>query len=262
MTMIILLHSSKTMRPPTVKAQPLQKPELLEKAKTLDSYLKSLSATQLARTMHVSGKLADKTHSLIAGWTDSPNRQRVALDSFLGDIYSGLQVPGLTDEDRDYANQTLRILSGLYGILRPLDGIYPYRLEMGYKLPDKQFANLYDYWGETIAKTLPLTGLIVNLAAIEYSKVITDYIDNSRIITPTFLTTNQKTYQPTFVVVHAKIARGAFARWLIKNRINQINQLLDFQDLGYEFNEKLSTPSSPVFICQEFGGLGLSVRLK
>ena len=250
------------MRPPNESERPLRRPELLDKARELDKYLKTLSSKQLATTMGISTKLADNTHDLIASWTDAPSRQRVAIDSFLGDIYSGLQVPTWTDGDREYANQTLRILSGLYGILRPLDGIYPYRLEMGYKLPAKKFSNQYKYWGDDIAKTLPSDSLIINLAAMEYSKVITDYIDRVNIINPSFLTINQKTNQPIFVVVHAKIARGAFAHWLIKNRVTEVSQLKDFNDLGYGYNQKLSTPDAPVFVCQEFGGIGLSIRLK
>jgi cytoplasmic iron level regulating protein YaaA (DUF328/UPF0246 family) len=260
--MIILLHSSKTMRPPNLQALPLQKPELLDKAVVLSDYLKTLSPKQLAKTMHVTPTLAEKTYNLIEGWTDVPSHQRSAIDSFLGDVYSGLQVPNFTAEDREYADQTLRILSGLYGILRPLDGIYPYRLEMGYRLPAKKFANQYVYWGNSIARCLPTDDLIINLAANEYSKVVTDYLDSKRIITPSFLTINQKTEIPTFVVVHAKIARGAFAHWLIKNRVIDPRRLQDFKDLGYVYDKKLSSISSPVFVCHDFGGLGLSQRLK
>ena len=250
------------MRPPNQQALPVQKPELLDKAVVLSDYLKTLSPKQLAKTMHVTPILAEKTHNLIEGWTEAPSQQRTAIDSFLGDVYSGLQVPDFTAEDREYANQTLRILSGLYGILRPLDGIYPYRLEIGYRLPGKKFANQYAYWGDSIARCLPTDDLIINLAANEYSKVVTDYIDSSKIISPAFLTINQKTKMPTFVVVHAKIARGAFAHWLIKDRVGEINRLPDFKDLGYEYDKKLSAARSPVFICHDFGGLGLSQRLK
>jgi cytoplasmic iron level regulating protein YaaA (DUF328/UPF0246 family) len=250
------------MRPANSNAKQLAQPELLDKAVVLSNYLKTLSEKQLVKTMHVSFKLADRTHTLITDWTDNPISQRVAIDSFLGDIYSGLQVPDWSTTDRIYANDCLRILSGLYGILRPLDAIYPYRLEMGYKLPGNKFSNLYNYWGDSIAKTLPADSLIINLAAAEYSKVITDYVDSSRIITPRFLTINKKTNQPSFIVVHAKIARGAFACWLIKDKISNPKRLRDFKDLGYLYDEELSSGNSPVFTCKEFGGIGLSLRLK
>lgn len=259
--MIILIHTSKTMRPPTKISKPLQTPELIDQAKNLDSYLKTLSANQIAKVMKVSSKLAAKTKELIGSWTDSPSDQRIAIDSFLGDIYSGLQVQTWSKTDRDYAEQHLRILSGLYGILKPLDGIYPYRLEMGYRLPNKQYTNLYNFWGDKIVKTLPKNQLIMNLSANEYSKVITDYIAEDKIISPIFLTYNQKTKQPTFVVVHAKIARGAFAGWLITNQVDDPAKLKNFTELGYEYNQELSTSNNPTFICKTFGGLGLSVRL-
>jgi len=250
------------MRPPAEDALSSQKPILIDRAKELDSYLKTLSSQQLAKVMHISPKLAESTHNLIAGWTDAPSSQRPAIDSFLGDIYSGLQVLDWTEKDREYANQRLKILSGLYGILKPLDGIYPYRLEMGYRLPLKKFSNLEKYWSQDILATLPTNQLIVNLAAVEYSKVILGHIDNAQVISPMFLTLNPKTNQPTFVVVHAKIARGAFARYLIKNRVNEQKQLRDFADLGYKYNQVLSSPNIPVFVCNIFGGIGLSVRLK
>ena len=259
--MIILIHTSKTMRPPATDAKPLQKPVLLSKTKTLQAHLATLPEKEIARIMHISPKLAHTTHELIAGWNDTPKNQRVAIDSFIGDIYSGLQVQEWTDKDRTYANKTLRILSGLYGILKPLDGIYPYRFEMGYKLPDKDIGNPYTFWDRDIAKTLPEDSTIINLAAIEYSKVITPFVDPDKVIAPAFLTVNPKTKEPTFVVVHTKIARGAFASWMIKNRIEDAAHLKDFNGLGYKYNEKLSTPSEPAFICQSFGGLGLSVRL-
>jgi len=250
------------MRPPNEDNKQLQKPQLLDKVTVLSDYLKTLPPNQLAKTMQISAKLAGKTHDLIASWTAVTSCQRPAIDSFLGDIYSGLQVPNWSDEDRVYANDSLRILSGLYGILRPLDAIYPYRLEMGYRLPDKKFAILYNYWGDSVYETLKRDGLIINLAALEYSKIVTDYVDQTRIIAPSFLTINQMTNRPTFVVVHAKIARGALANWLIKNRITDARQLQDFHDLGYKYDNKLSTPSIPIFVCREFGGLGLSIRLK
>lgn len=259
--MIILLHTSKTMRPMATSAEAWARPQLLEKAITLDVYLKTLSPPTLSKVMNISPALASKTHGLIAQWTAKSSNQRPAIDSFLGDIYSGIQINSWTNSDREYADKRLRILSGLYGILKPLDGICPYRLEMGYKLPKKTYANLYRYWDTAITKTLPSSGPIINLAAVEYSKTVTPFVDPSRIVAPSFLTISPKTGEPTFVTVHAKIARGAFARWLITNRIDKISDLPKFSDIGYHYDKQLSTPEVPVFICQEFGGIGLSMRL-
>lgn len=260
--MIILLHSSKTMRRAGANGVDLHRPLLLEQARQLAAYLKTLSPDQLAKTMQISASLAEKTRTLLAEWTDAPEAQSPAVDSFVGDIYSGLRANELSPDDRRYADETLRILSGLYGILRPLDGIAPYRLEMGYKLPDPPFANLYTFWGESIAACLPSEGPIVNLAAAEYARVVTRYVDGARIVTPKFLTVNPKTGEPGFVVVHAKIARGAFARWLITRRVQHVADLPQFAELGYCFDESLSAPAEPTFVAETFEGKGLSIRLK
>jgi len=260
--MIILLHSSKTMRGSPGKDVRLRQPQLLDKAEQLDAYLKMLSPTQLTKIMSISPALAEKTHALIAAWTAEPEGQSLAIDSFVGDIYSGLHANDLSPADRDYADQTLYILSGLYGIIRPYDGISPYRLEMGYKLPDPTFASLYNYWSESIAACLPNTGPIINLAAAEYAQTVTPFVDASRLVVPKFLTVSPKTGEPTFVVVHAKIARGAFARWLISNRTSDIPALTQFDDLGYRFAKDLSSADNPTFVCDTFGGKGRSIRLQ
>lgn len=212
--------------------------------------------------MKISSQLADKTVSTFADWSTAADDQTVAIDCFRGDIYSGLQAGELTTADRAYAQQTLVILSGLYGMIRPLDGIMPYRLEMMYKLPRKPFDNLYSYWGDSVTRQLPASGLIVNISSVEYSKMVLPYVDAQRVITPQFLTINPKTGKPTFVTVHSKIARGAFARWLITTRTTSEQGLEQFDLLGYQFNASLSQPMQPAFVTQEFGGIGLSVRLQ
>jgi cytoplasmic iron level regulating protein YaaA (DUF328/UPF0246 family) len=257
--MIILLHSSKAMRTPA-PTQQYRSPQLLAKAIELDAYLKTLSVATLARVMELSKPLAQKTHQLIADW-QANGRQSLAIDSFMGDIYSGLQAHELSDSDRDYADKVLYILSGLYGVLRPYDGIRPYRCEMGYRFADARYANLPKFWGESVADCLPSDELIVNLAAIEYSKVVTPFIDKQHIVTPRFLTVSPKTKQPVMVVVHTKIARGAFARWLIQSRTTDRNKLQAFRELGYRYDPGLSEPGQPAFVCEKFGGIGLSTRL-
>jgi uncharacterized protein len=240
----------------------LRRPRLLEKAQRLDAYLKTLSPSQLEKIMSISPALAEKTHALISAWTPGPDGQTMAVDSFTGDIYSGLHASELSKPDREYADEILYILSGLYGVLNPYDGICPYRLEMGYKLPDPAFGSLVDYWGNSIAACLPGEGPIVNLAAAEYSQTVTRYVEQKRIVTPKFLTVSPKTGKPVFVVVHAKIARGAFARWLITSRTQQISNLTRFDDLGYQYVKDISDPDSPAFVCETFEGKGLSIRTK
>lgn len=136
----------------------------------------------------------------------------------------------------------------------------PYRLEMGYTLPDGK--SMYAFWGDSIASLIPSTATtILNLSAVEYTKALLPYT-GKHIVTPKFMTVSPKTGEPVFVAVHAKIARGAFARWVIQKRIEDPARLTRFNELGYHFDEKTSTDEQPVFICTEFGGLGLSVRLK
>ena len=245
----------------TAKIGVTQRPILLAHTRQLVAYLQTLSVMQLCMIMRISPGLADKTRHLLASWSDTPDRLRPAINSFLGDIYSGLQVTSWSADDYAYASTHLRILSGLYGILRPLDGIYPYRFEMGYRLPDEPFKNLYSFWGRSVSETLSADRIVVNLAAVEYSKVVTPFLLDRRIITPRFLTRNTLTGMPTFVVVHAKIARGAFARWLIQNRIEDADRLAAFQEIGYHYDSTLSSPNEPVYVCDQFGGTGLSVRL-
>ncbi|MET0779581.1 MAG: YaaA family protein, partial [Candidatus Saccharimonadales bacterium] len=257
--MIILLHSSKTMRPSVDKKTALRQPQLIAQTKTLAAYLKTLSPEQLAATMHISGALAAKTHQTIAGWTTAPDHLSLALDCFVGDIYKGLRAATLSQADRGYADKTLLILSGLYGCIRPYDGICPYRLEMMYRLPDPTFTDLYKYWGDSIARCLPPDDLIVNVSSVEYSQTVTRFVDPSRVVAPNFLTINPASGEPVFVVVHAKIARGAFARWLITSRITDAGQFAQFDALGYQYSKKLSTPQKPTFVCQTFTGTAMGV---
>lgn len=255
----ILLHSSKTMRIPELARAPLGTPQLIDEAVQLVGALRGAPTDEIQRIMKVSPAKADEVKRMFDNWNATFSRQVPAIDAFIGDIYSGLQVQEWTDDDRRYAHKHLLILSGLYGALRACDGILPYRLEMGYKLPDG--TNLYKFWEDKIAALLPgSTQTIINLSAVEYTKAILPYCD-APVVAPKFLTVSPKTGEPTFVTVHAKIARGAFARWLIQDRIEDTSRLPEFSDLGYRYDKDLSATSEPVFVCREFKGLGLSVRL-
>lgn len=248
------------MRPPTDASLPYQKPALLDEAIELANYLASLSVENVQTCMRLSESKAAQTVDLLKDWSVAKTKQRPAIDAFLGDIYSGLQVQAFSDSDRDYANEHLLILSGLYGGLRALDSIYPYRLEMGYRLPDDRYTNLVRFWGTKIAELIPKNHTVINLSAVEYTNAVLPHIDNP-VITPKFLTISPKTGEPVFVTVHAKIARGAFAHWMITNRIEDVSELKNFNELGYECSGSLSKEHEPVFVCKTFKGLGLSVRL-
>ena len=257
----ILLHSSKTMRTRPETLLPYQAPQFLARAEELAGYLRSLDVSEVAHVMKLSPDKAASTVELMARWSSGESGSRPAIDAFIGDIYSGLQVHTWTPADRHEANGRLLILSGLYGGLSACDRVVPYRLEMGYRLPTMPEKNLYQYWGDTLATLLsPSAKSLVNLSAVEYTKALLPYI-NTPVVTPRFLTVSPKNGEPIFVVVHAKIARGAFAKWLVVNRIDNTEQLTLFDDLGYRYDASLSTPEQPVYVCQEFGGIGLSVRL-
>jgi len=261
MSLAVLIHSSKTMRSPKALVAPTT-PLLLEKTIPLAAYLQTLTPARIQKAMHISEPLSRKVHDTLNLWNAKTDQQSLAIDSFVGDIYSGLRAAALSKADRDYAQQTLWILSGLYGVLRPYDGVRPYRLEMGYTLPSKTFGSLYAYWGSHIAEVLPKEGLIVNLSAAEYTKTVLPYVDAARVVAPRFLTINQKTGEPVQVIVHTKIARGAFARWLMMSRVTSSSKLVQFNDLNYRYDAALSTPLEPAFVCKTFGGIGLSMRLR
>jgi len=255
----ILLHSSKTMRVPQETVAPLGVPRLLEQAEELVGRVRQLTPKQYESVMQISAKKAADVQQLYASWSADPHAQVPAIDSFIGDIYSGLQVQTWSEDDRAYAHKHLLILSGLYGGLRACDGIMPYRLEMAYKLPGGP--SLYAFWGDSIATLLPKeTTAIINLSSVEYSKTLLPYTDVT-VVAPKFLTVSPKTGEPAFVTVHAKIARGAFARWLLQRRVDDMQDLKKFDALGYVYDADMSMPEQPVFVCQEFQGLGLSVRL-
>ena len=131
---------------------------------------------------------------------------------------------------------------------------------MGYKLPNEKYMSLTKFWDTKIAAMIPKDGTVINLSAVEYTKAVLPHIHNA-IITPNFLTISPKTGEPVFVAVHAKIARGAFAHWMITNRIENASMLRNFNELGYHYSATRSTPGQPVFVCCTFNGLGLSVRL-
>ncbi len=249
------------MRSTTNEPVVYQKPLLLKPANELATYLQSFSPEQIAKCMHLTEPMALKTLHSLSEWNATPKKQLPAIDAFLGDIYSGLQTQTFSQSDRAYANDHLYILSGLYGVLRALDSIYPYRLEMGYRLRDDPYKNLYTFWGDAIAKCIPSDRTIINLSAVEYTKAVLPYLPGAKVISPKFMTIDVKSGEPKFTVVHAKIARGAFARWLIQQRIASLDALKDLNNLGYKYNTHLRTPEVPVFICKEFKGIGLSVRL-
>ena len=244
--MITLLNSSKTMV--ATATAPVRPPRLIAEAAQLAQQLATMEPAGLATLMHISPGLAAKTHNLMVAWSSQSDYQGAALDVFQGDIFQGLRSRDFTAEEREFADAHLLILSGLYGAVRPLDGVMPYRLELMYKLSGPTFTNLYEYWGGRVADCLPPDGPVLNLASEEYFRVIEPYVEPGRVVSPWFLTRDKPGAEPKFTAVHAKVARGAMARWIVKERVDAPAALTDFSDLGYRCDPRTSTASVPVFV--------------
>ncbi|MDQ5913924.1 MAG: uncharacterized protein QG623_543 [Patescibacteria group bacterium] len=241
--MITLLVSSKTMLKKKVGFDlPYSNPFFESEARIVNTALSKLSQQELKKVMHVSDNLAKEVAQKIKDWPKAEKVQAWLL--FSGDVYKGLAAETLTEEDFEWAQNKVWTLSGLYGIARPLDAISPYRLEAGYKLTVDGKKNIYDFWGDKIAKRLA-DEVVLNLSSEEYIKLIRkDFV--GKIVTPLFLQDRKSGVK--FEAVHAKVARGAMARWIIKNRIDDPDSLKNFELGGYVFDESRSSEHEPVFV--------------
>lgn len=225
-----------------------REPLFEQEARQLAAYIQTLPAEELAKKMHISKALSEKTHGLWQSWGQKNTPYGVALDTFVGDIYKGLRAKEFSVDDRHYADQVLFIISGLYGLIRPLDAIQPYRLEMMYNLVPEGYKNLYEYWGNRLGLRLADTKIIINLASEEYFKAIQPYVNEAQVVSPQFLTKMTDTRESTFVAVHAKVARGAFAQWLILTRQQEDIRYEHFTSYGYQYDPEASTPNRPTFV--------------
>lgn len=225
----------------------------LKESKQLVKVLKKYKADDIAKLMGVSSKIAYLNHDRFAQWkapfTEEESRQ--ALYAFKGEVYNGLDAYSLSQEESDYAQEHMRMLSGLYGLLRPYDMILPYRLEMGTKLQTDKFKNLYEFWGDKITKSLQKaidesgTSVLVNLASNEYFKSVNTKKIKSPIITPIFKEAKGDSYK--VISIFAKKARGLMSRFIIENQIQDPEELKHFDKEGYFFNEELSTNTELTF---------------
>ena len=258
--MLLLLSPSKTLNSdPQVRSRKFTTPEHLEQAEELIRLLRRLSRKQLQNLMGISENLAGQVEQFIQSWRtpfDTTNA-KPALFVFKGDVYEGLDVDQFKARDLDFAQKHLRILSGLYGVLRPLDLMQPYRLEMGCQWANKtgkksaRFENLYQYWGSRIRTTLAtaLEGqrdqVIVNLASNEYFKSVQSNQLNACVITPVFKEAKNGKYQ--VFSFFAKKARGQLARFILLNRLKKPGDMQSFDEDGYAFNQEMSTSKELVF---------------
>lgn len=229
-------------------------PDFLAEANSLARTMRNRTLTEIKGLMDLSDDLARLNRDRYRDFADTPDKDvlRPAALAFAGDTYTGLEAGSLDADEMAWAQDHLRILSGLYGVLRPLDGIQPYRLEMGSRLKTRRGRNLYDYWGDGPARALKQqaaalgTDTLVNCASQEYfGAVDTDRL-GLRIVTPTFL--EDKGGKQSVVSFFAKQARGAMARYIITHRITDPAGLTDFDTGGYVHDAAASTPDAPVFV--------------
>ena len=253
--MLILLSPAKSLDldTPLPAELPHTLPEFRQEAAQLIEVLRPLAPQQVASLMHLSDALAALNVARYAAWSPrfTAKNARPALLTFNGDVYEGLDARSLARSDLDWAQDHLAILSGLYGVLRPLDWMQPYRLEMGTRLATDAGANLYQFWGARIAEHLnqrlaaDATPVVVNLASQEYFKSVDLKALKARVIECVF--EDYKGGQYKIISFMAKRARGLMARWAIQRRATAPRQLEDFDLEGYAFHSGASTPDRLVF---------------
>ncbi|RLJ21663.1 peroxide stress protein YaaA [bacterium endosymbiont of Escarpia laminata] len=252
--MLIVISPAKTLdyeTPPVTKIH--TKPAFLKQSQQLINNLRNYSALDLAELMKLSMKLAELNFDRYHDWKTpftTKNAKQAAL-AMKGDVYTGLDAESLNEDDFTFAQDHLRILSGLYGLMRPLDLMQPYRLEMGTKLPNALGKDLYAFWGTTITdainKALVKQGddVLLNLASNEYYKSIKPKLVKGRIITPQFKENKNGSYR--MIGVYAKKARGLMSRYIIENQLTDPEDIKGFDAAGYDYNEVLSQGDQWVF---------------
>ncbi|MBD9414471.1 peroxide stress protein YaaA [Pseudomonas sp. PDM16] len=253
--MLLVISPAKTLDYDTPPATArFTQPQFLDHAQELIGQLRQMSPQQIGELMHLSDKLSALNVARYGSWHPdfTPANAKQALLAFKGDVYTGLAAEDFAEADFDFAQQHLRMLSGLYGVLRPLDLMQPYRLEMGTKLANARGNNLYDFWGERISgwlnEALAAQGddILLNLASNEYFGAVKRKALNARIIDTEFK--DLKNGQYKIISFYAKKARGLMARYVIKERISDPEQLKAFDYQGYRYSAEQSKPDSLVFL--------------
>ncbi len=225
--------------------------QFLDKSNLLNEDLKKLSAKEISKLMKISDNLGQLNYERNQKWQTpfSLGNAKQAVYAFTGDVYKGLDATTIPSDKIDILQNKLRILSGLYGLLKPLDLILPYRLEMGTKFTTKNAKNLYEFWADTLVNALneEMTSkdILVDLASNEYSKAIPKNKLKAKLITPIFKELKGDTYK--VVAIYAKRARGLMTRYIIENNIETIDDLKGFNINDYAFSESLSSDNELVF---------------
>ena len=253
--MLIVISPAKRLDTAPARATgPLSAPCFAAQAAELARRADALGASGLSRLMGISdalGRLNAERFAQMVAEEGAEHAGLPAVLTFAGDTYAGLEAASLDDEELDWAQHHLRILSGLYGVLRPLDAIRPYRLEMGTRLAVGEARDLYQYWGTRPAEALRSdaaalgTDVLINCASVEYFGAVDTKALGLRVITPRF--EEERPEGAKIISFFAKKARGAMARFIIQRRLTSPEGLADFDIGGYRFQPDLSTPEQPVF---------------
>jgi len=252
--MLTVLSPAKTLdfdTPPGTRKN--TKPQLLDRSAELVEDMQSLSPDDIRALMGVSEKIADLNHQRFMNWHLPFNldNAKQSILAFKGDVYTGLEADTLDATQLGFAQQHLRILSGLYGVLRPLDLMQPYRLEMGVKFSNRGGKNLYEFWGEEITGSLNAqlkkikSEVLINLASNEYFKSVKPGALNAEVITPVFKDLKSGKYK--IISFYAKKARGQMARYIIENGLEDPAGLKKYKTAGYRYNAGESTARELVF---------------
>lgn len=254
--MIITISPAKTLDlNPQDKTDQFTRPAMLKHATELVVGLRGYSAEQLGKLMSVNDKIARENFDRFQAWKTPfrPANAKQAVLAFKGDVYRGLAAEEFSAEDFDFAQDHLRILSGLYGVLRPLDLMQAYRLEMGTAFVNDRGANLYEFWGDLVTKELnktlkkhpPAQRVLINLASQEYFTAVRPDSLSGRIITPQFKEKKDGKYR--VLGLYAKRARGLMTRFIIQNRITEPDAIRGFDVEGYRFEPSKSTDTEWFF---------------
>ncbi len=256
--MIIVISPAKTLdfETPAGTGQ-YSTPDFLDESAVLIDQLRTLEPDQLSTLMSISPKLATLNSNRYYTWTRpfTPANAKQALYAFKGDVYTGLDAETLCPEDIDFAQDHLRILSGLYGVLRPLDLMQPYRLEMGTQLKNIRGENLYAFWGDRITDAInrelkqQKTETLINLASNEYFKSVRPEKINGTIITPVFKDRKNGVYK--IISFFAKKARGLMSRYIIRHKLSEPEAIKGFDTAGYHFDPTTSSKSEWIFLREE-----------
>ena len=251
--MLILLSPAKSFdfeSPSTTEM--VSEPDFLNESTRLIKKLGTFSKKKIGEMMSISTELAELNVARYQEWSPQPKKENTkqALLAFNGEVFRGLNAKEMTDEDLQFAQQHLRILSGLYGVLRPLDAIQPYRLEMGTKLKYYNYNNLYQFWGDKITKRINAdlgdSKAIINLASTEYFKSVKLNKLNQKVITPIFKDFSNGDYK--VLMTYAKNARGAMTNYIIKNRITDPELIKSFDSNNYAFSPEHSDDDNWAFL--------------